>query len=258
MKVTITPLTHQDHQTCRIYELEMALFIPEHLSKFSEDWEELLEVKFVRALEDAIQNHLVLLSKISGIKDIKADSLPKVSNETDEDVSYNISQHEGEDDDDGGADDGEGADDFGLDAQKQRRQATDEMEYEDGCEDEVNEGHLSDGFESEIDKVESDVEIEKDGATGMLDANDELPESPLEGEDSKPKLKPKKAKSRDKIKKKIRAKLVKKEYDRAIFVSATGFHFEVHFRFTNEPHILLDQVLSVVPFLITTFSYSFF
>ncbi|KAM5558921.1 DNA-directed RNA polymerase I subunit 1 [Rosa sericea] len=245
MKVTITPFTDQYHQTCRTYELEMTLFIPEYLSKFSEDWEELLEVKFVRALEDAIQNHLVLLSKISGIRDIKADSLPKASNETDEDVSYNISQHEGEDDDDGGADDsehGEGAEDFGLDAQKRKRQGTDEMEYEDDCEDEVNEGHHSDGFESEIDKVESDIESDKDGVTRMSDANDEIPESPSAGDTSKPQSKGKKTKSRDKIKKKTRAKLVRKEYDRATFVSVKGFHFEIHFKFNNEPHILLDQI----------------
>lgn len=243
MKVNITPLTHQDRQTCRIYELEMTLFVPEHLSKFSEDWEELLEVKFVRALEDAIQNHLVLLSKISGIKDIKADSLPKVSMETDEDVSCKISQHGGEDDDDGDVDDsGEGAEDFGLDAQKRKRQGTDEMEYEDDCEDEVSEGHHSDRFESEIDKGESDVEIDKDGVTGISDANDEMHESPSTGDTSKPQSKGKKTKSREKIKKKTRAKLVRKEYDRATFVSAKGFHFEIHFKFTNEPHILLDQV----------------
>ncbi|KAL6145258.1 hypothetical protein ACLB2K_055946 [Fragaria x ananassa] len=243
MKVNITPFTHKDRQTCRIYELEMTLFVPEHLSKFSEDWEELLVVKFVRALEDAIQNHLVLLSKISGIKDIKADSLPKVSMEADEDVSCKISQHGGEDDDDGDVDDsGEGAEDFGLDAQKRKRQCTDEMEYEGDCEDEVSEGHHSDRFESEIDKGESDVEIDKDGVMGISDANDEMHESPSTGDTSKPQSKGKKTKSREKIKKKTRAKLVRKEYDRATFVSAKGFHFEIHFKFTNEPHILLDQI----------------
>nr|XP_011458916.1 PREDICTED: DNA-directed RNA polymerase I subunit RPA1-like isoform X1 [Fragaria vesca subsp. vesca] len=243
MKVNIKPFTHQDHQTCRVYELEMTFFIPEHLSKFSEDWEELLKVKFVRALEDAIQNHLVLLSKISGIKDIKADSLPKASNETDEDISCNISQHEEEGGDDDNLDDsGEGAEDFGLDAQKRKRQGTDEMEYDDDWEDELNEGHHSDGFDNEIDNGEIDVEIDKDGVTGISDANDKMQESRSTGGISKPHSKGKKTKSRDKIKKKTSAKLVRKEYDRATFVSAKGFHFEIHFKFTNEPHILLDQI----------------
>ena len=36
-----------------------------------------------------------------------------------------------------------------------------------------------------------------------------------------------------------------KRYDWAIFVEAKGMHFEIHFRFTGEPHILLTQVLFV-------------
>ncbi|CAB4286755.1 unnamed protein product [Prunus armeniaca] len=74
-----------------------------------------------------------------------------------------------------------------------------------------------------------------------------MPGSPLEeaGDLAKPKSKEKKTKSGSQIRKKrkVRAEMVKKETDRAIFVSAKGFHFEVHFRFTdNEPHILLSQI----------------
>lgn len=252
MKVTFVPFSIQDGQTCRIYKLEMTLHIPEHLQTIveysSEDWEEILETLFVRELEDAIQNHILLLSKISGIKNFMPDSQPKASNETDENRSEKRSQREEEDDDNGGADDGEhgeGVEDFGLDAHKRKLQATDEMDYEDGCDDEVREADLSDGDESEIDEEESEVEI------GVIDASDEMPGSPLEeaGDLAKPKSKEKKTKSGTQIRKKrkVRAEMVKKETDRAIFVSAKGFHFEVHFRFTdNEPHILLSQVLLVL------------
>lgn len=258
MKVTFVPFFIQDGQTCRIYKLEMTLHVPEHLRTIieysSEDWEEILEIVFVRELEDAIQNHILLLSKISGIKNFTPDSQPKASNETDENLPEKRSQREEEDDDNGGADDGEhgeGVEDFGLDAHKRKLQATDEMDYEDGCDDEVREADLSDGDESEIDEEENEVEIGKDGEIGVIDANDEMPGSPLEeaGDLAKPKSKEKKTKSGSQIRKKrkVRAEMVKKETDRAIFVSAKGFHFEVHFRFTdNEPHILLSQVLLVL------------
>ncbi|KAL6272994.1 hypothetical protein ACE6H2_023686 [Prunus campanulata] len=254
MKVTFVPFSIQDGQTCRIYKLEMTLHIPEHLQTIveysSEDWEEILEIVFVRELEDAIQNHILLLSKISGIKNFMPDSQPKASNGTDENRSEKRSQHEEEDDDNGGADDGEhgeGVEDFGLDAHKRKLQATDEMDYEDGCDDEVREADLSDGDESEIDEEESEVEMGKDDEIGVIDASDEMPGSPLEeaGDLAKPKSKEKKTKSGTQIRKKrkVRAEMVKKETDRAIFVSAKGFHFEVHFRFTdNEPHILLSQI----------------
>ncbi|KAH0972017.1 hypothetical protein GBA52_024173 [Prunus armeniaca] len=254
MKVTFVPFFIQDGQTCRIYKLEMTLHVPEHLRTIieysSEDWEEILEIVFVRELEDAIQNHILLLSKISGIKNFTPDSQPKASNETDENLSEKRSQREEEDDDNGGADDGEhgeGVEDFGLDAHKRKLQATDEMDYEDGCDDEVREADLSDGDESEIDEEENEVEIGKDGEIGVIDASDEMPGSPLEeaGDLAKPKSKEKKTKSGSQIRKKrkVRAEMVKKETDRAIFVSAKGFHFKVHFRFTdNEPHILLSQI----------------
>jgi len=38
-----------------------------------EDWKDTLRVFFVRELEDAIESHMALLSKISGIKKFKTD-----------------------------------------------------------------------------------------------------------------------------------------------------------------------------------------
>ncbi|KAB1222317.1 DNA-directed RNA polymerase I subunit rpa1 [Morella rubra] len=248
MKVSVTPFAVYDHQSCSIYKLEIMLHIPETYPKHTdislEDWEETLEVVFVRELEDAIQNHLLLLSKISGIGNFMPESVSNASNGTDDDVSRNKSQHEEEndDDDDDDADDGRGSEDLGLDAQKRKQQATDEMDYEGASEEEHDEGELSDGSESEIDRVEDEIEVSKDDVRGVLDAKDITSEPSKVGKSPKHKSKDKKNQSGAKRKKRAGRKLVKKEHDRAFFVKAKGMHFEVHFRFTNEPHILLAQI----------------
>lgn len=244
MKVSVMPAAVHDHQNCRIYKLEMMLYIPENYPKHTdislEDWEESLRVVFVRELEDAIQNHLLLLSKISGIKNFMPDSQSDASNGTDDDVSGNRSERQEENDDD---DDG-GTEDLGLDAQKRKQQATDEMDYEDTSDEEPNEGELTAGSESEIDHVEDEVEVSKNDVIEMPDAKDKTSELSGLGKSSKQKSKSKKNQPEVKKKKRSRGKLVKKEYDRACFVKAKGMHFEVHFRFIGEPHILLAQVLS--------------
>lgn len=263
MEVSLLPLATQDSDCCRIYKLEMKLYIPAHYPKYAnmsvEDWEETLEVAFVRELEDAIQNHMLLLSRISGIKNFLPDSQSRASNEADEDGSGERSHKAENDDDDEEEDDGEKAEDLGLDAEKRKVRATDEMDYDDGFEDHLNEvesiaSEESSGFESEIDQGDNEIDIRKDA---VLD--NEASESPLQGKPSKPKSKivapetPSRGeshsepKSRDK-KKKQKAKrskgpkLVKKDYDRAIYVETRNMHFEVHFKFTNEPHILLAEV----------------
>ena len=247
MKVSVVPFAVHDHQICSIYKLEMMLYIPENYPKNTdislEDWEETLEVVFVRELEDAIQNHLLLLSKISGIKNFVPDSKSNTSNGTDDDdVSGNRSQREEDADADEDADDGAVSDDLGLDVQKRKQQSIDEMDYDDASEEDPNEGELSAGSESEIDQAENEIEVTKDDVIEPLDAKDLSYEQ--SGKSSKHKSKDKKNESKAKKKKRSRGKLVKKEYDRAYFVKAKGMHFEIHFRFTNEPHILLAQVFS--------------
>ncbi|KAL5745758.1 hypothetical protein ACOSP7_026904 [Xanthoceras sorbifolium] len=144
-------------QTCSIYKLKTKLYKPKHYPKYTdisvEDWEETLEVAFVRELEDAIQNHLLLLSKISGIKNFVSGSVSKGSNETDDETSASGSQHKGRNDDD--------AQDLGLDVQKQKQQATDEKDYEDDSEEELNEGASLAGYGSEIDQAENETEIDQ-------------------------------------------------------------------------------------------------
>ena len=105
------------------------------------------------------------------------------------------------------------------------------MIYEDASEDEPSEGEVFDRLGKETDQDGNEVEIAEDGEIETVDIEDEA---------SKPKPQDKKTKSKSKKKRKVSA--ARKDYDRSIFVAAKGLDFEVHFRFTNEPHILLGQV----------------
>ncbi|KAJ6380979.1 hypothetical protein OIU77_029806 [Salix suchowensis] len=267
MEVSVMPFAVQNDEICRIYKLKMKLYTPAHYPQQAdlsvENWEETLEVLFVRELEDAIQNHLVLLSKISGIKNFLKESHSGAPIEAEEDVSGNIS-HEGKIDDDSDDEEGDDADDLGLDVQKRKQQVTDEMDYDDGSEGLLNEdeGDLSgsqapSGSESDTEPADKESEISN---TDMVDHESEYFENPTHlGNYSKSKSRKKtsesssqvemhsKLKSKEKKKhkakgKKVRSKLVKKEFDRAIFVAAKGLHFEIHLKFTNEPHILLAEI----------------
>lgn len=259
MEVSVVPFAIQDNQICSIHKLKMKLYKPEHYPEYTdisvEDWEDTLQISYLRELEDAIQNHLVLLSRISGIKNFMPDSRPKASNETDEDFSASESRRV-EDDDDSGDDDGQDVEDLGSDAQKRKKQTTDEMDYEDGSEEEINEefSHVRvEGDNSDIEN-EDEIEISKDDIIELRDGKGEVSkssvkpskddafESQLSEKPSKSKSRAEKTKSETKRTKKVKAKFFKKETDRAVFIEAKGLEFEVHFKFVNEPHILLAQI----------------
>ncbi|GFY98258.1 nuclear RNA polymerase A1 [Actinidia rufa] len=229
MEVSVLPVSIDNRQISRIYKLKMKLF-ESQVSSF-EDYEETLEVLFLRELEDALESHLLLLSRISGIKNFIPEPRSTASQGTDEDASINGLQEDENDDGDGDDNDDERGDDLGTDAEKRKRQATDEMDYEDASEDEPSEGEVLDGLGKETDQDGNEVEIAEDGEIEAVDIEDEA---------SKPKPRDKKTKSKSKKKKKVSA--ARKDYDRSIFVAAKGLDFEVHFRFTNEPHILLGQI----------------
>ncbi|XP_050227072.1 DNA-directed RNA polymerase I subunit 1 [Mercurialis annua] len=270
MEVSVLPFSIQDGAICRIYKLKMKLHIPAHYPQYAEisveDWEETLDVSFVRALEDAIQKHMILLSKISGIKFLLESR--SMAGEVDEDAADDISR-KGKNDDAAAADDDAGEtgddlgmdvqkrklqgtdemdyDDLGLDKQKKKPQATDEMDHTDCLEVELNEedstvSEESAGFESEIDQGDNETEVNKDA---VLD--NEAAETIHHEKLSKPKLRNKASEPKPKLldkKKKAKAKRVRtlKDYDRAVFAEAKKMHFEVHFKFTNEPHILLAEI----------------
>lgn len=95
------------------------------------------------------------------------------------------------------------------------------------------------GLEKETDQAEDEEEVWEDDELGIFDNEDEASEMPVPSE---PKSSDKKGKSKLKSKSKVKAKLVKKDFDKAIFIAAEGLDFEVHFRFSDEPHILLGQI----------------
>ncbi|KAK6289691.1 hypothetical protein POUND7_001232 [Theobroma cacao] len=247
LEVSVAPFAVDNGDICSIYKLKMMLGKPDKYFENSDitvkDCEHILKVVFLRELEDAIQNHLVSLSKISGIKKFMPDSQRNASNEMDEDVSEGRSREtKNDDDDDDDADDEERAEDLGLDAQKQKQQTTDEMDYEDDSEVEQNEGASLAALESEIDMSEDEPGTIQINMIGSDNGKDEISQSSPNLENrSNPKSREEKTGSEPK-RKKMKAKFVRKESDRAIFNAIRGLCFEVHFKLKNEPHILLAQI----------------
>ncbi|XP_052730241.1 DNA-directed RNA polymerase I subunit 1 isoform X3 [Vigna angularis] len=242
MKVSVVQVTVHAGQVCSIYKLVMKLYKPKQYPKYTditlEDWEDTLRVFFVRELEDAIESHMALLSKISGIKKFKTDPQSNYSNSSEdghgnESESETKGKNKDDDDDDGVVEDTEGYEDLGSDAQKRKRQGTDEVDYEDGPEEEMHDGEQSE--ETENDEDGSDVDVNENDNDMTLDANNS------QGLEKSSKFKPIVEKNSLKREKK-KSKAITKKYDRAVFVKAKGMHFEIHFKFTGEPHILLAQI----------------
>ncbi|CAN0909974.1 DNA-directed RNA polymerase I subunit 1 [Linum grandiflorum] len=264
MEVSVTPFAVQDWQACRIYKLKMQLHRPAHYPEHAkidiEDWEETLEGQFVRGLEDAIQNHLILLSKISGIAAFVSSKSKTSGGDTEEEdaSTKNKSSINFEDDNDGDGDsdafgDGEETEDLGADARKQKSQTTEDVDYEDNDEDDHanHEGSVTTtlggsgfetGSESDADDAEprdADDDVVNEGNSGASSKrSSSRRDSPAKTKDKSNKTE---VKSR-----KLKRTIARKDYDRAIFVEAKGFQFEVHFKFTNEPHILLSEIAQKV------------
>lgn len=238
IEVRLLPLSVHNKEICRIYKLIVRLREPNHVSL--KDCQTTLEFSFLRQLEDAIESHLVLLSKISGIKDFTSDSGPKSSTETDEEED-SVSKSHGEENDD---DDDEDAivDDLGSEYDKRKQQASDAMDYDDGSEEELNEQEPSAELGKEADQAD-EVENEVLDVDMNDEADTEVPASSKpSSSDGKPKSIDGKTKSKPKGKKKVKAVFFRKDSDRHIFVEVKDLNLEVHFKFTNEPEILLAQV----------------
>lgn len=235
VEICVVPLYIYKDQICRLYKLKIKIKKHELVSK--EDCQETLEIMFLRALEDAIENHVTLLSKISGIKDFTENIVSASASETGDAVLGNKSQ-EGDDDEYKNGDD-EG-DDLGLDAQKRKQQASDEIDYEDGIDGKTSGVESSTELESEVDQADDEIESSI-GHVEDVDVEDEPSNMSEKGLLTKPTSTDKKSQSKSK---KMRwGSLVRKDYDRSCFVKTKGQRYEVHFRFINEPHILLSQVL---------------
>lgn len=237
VEICVVPLYIYQDQICRLYKIKIKIKKHELVSK--EDCQETLEIMFLRELEDAIENHVNLLSRISGIKDFSEDIESTSASETGDAGLGNKSQ-EGDDDDENGDDEG---DDLGLDAEKRKRQASDEIDYEDG-DGKLNEVELTE-LESEIDQADDQADDEIESSIGHVEDVDVEHEPSNRSHDqgliTEPTSTDKKVRS--KSKKKRQGSLVRKDSDRSCFVKTKGQHYEVHFRFINEPHILLSEVL---------------
>ncbi|KAL0339625.1 UNVERIFIED_CONTAM: DNA-directed RNA polymerase I subunit [Sesamum radiatum] len=225
------------HQS-RIYKLKMKLKDTEFVSL--EDIQETLKTVFLRELEDAIENHVIFLSRVSGIKNFMSSSRSEASNEADEDDSGPRAQEEIDDDD--VDDDYDKGDDLGSDVQKRKQQASDEMDYED-------ESDVDPGKDEEQGKGKSgghleDIDTRNDEETDDFDNKDDA--SNVQNEDetmAEAKSSGKKGRAISKgIDKSIEELLSDKKIRRAIYMEVKGLSFEVHFTFTSEPHVLLAQI----------------
>lgn len=220
MEVSIMPFSIKDHEISSLCKLKIKLYDPKlyppHADITLKDCRNTLEYSFLRQLEDAIENHMNLLSKISGITSV---SQPNISDETVEDGSGEKSQADDGDDDDDDEDNGnKGAEDLGSDGQRSK-QATDEIDYEENLE-EAEE-------QEESQRGEAELTEDEDG--------DEIPEQDV---DASPKSTTEQ-KEKPKVQRRIRTK---KDTDRECYIKSKGMEFEVHFKLRNEPHILLAQV----------------
>lgn len=235
VEICVVPLYVYKDEICRLYKLKIK--IKKHELVSEEDCRETLEITYLRELEDAIENHVQLLARISGIKDFTENIESMSASQTRDAVSGNKSQGNDDDDENG---DNEG-DDFGFDAQKRKQQASDEIDYEDGIDGKTTEVELSTEVESEIDQDDDEIESSI-GHVEDVDVEDEPSNVSYDkGLITEPTSTDRKAQS--KSKKKKRGNLARKETDRSCFVKTEGQRYEVHFRFKDEPHILLSQVL---------------
>lgn len=210
----------------RIYKLLIKYKCPEFVS--SKNCEETLKDAFQTALEDAVENHVVLLSEISGIKNVST-SLPKESS-TGEDTSETTVREEGTETNDDEDSDNEKTEDLDSDAQTRRQQRNDEMDYEDDGENEPD----GEDFPSENRNGKDSTSTEEDeGPKNGEDERDvsevqsqelELADTTSIDSDTKSTGKSKKRKTR------IVESVVKEP------------NFECHFQFTDEPHMLLAQI----------------
>lgn len=238
MEVKLLPLSIYNHQVSQLYKLTVKLKKHDFVS--SEDCEYTLKFVFLRELEDAIESHLALLSKINGIQNFKTSSESVDSDETEENASSTRHEEEMLDDDDD--DEDERTEDLSSDAQKRKQQTTDEMDYDDDENENENEAETTAEIEDE--KSEQTDEIDNGDEEEIGDRGNEEQTSKLQStvEDIS-NTKSSKSKTKTTVKQnKKKERRSKKDSDRCVFVDVEGLHFEVHFRFVNEPHILLAQV----------------
>jgi DNA-directed RNA polymerase I subunit RPA1 len=230
-----------------LYKLQLKLHSPEDYPDQSEltadECQTALRTVFVDAMEYAIEKHLNLLHKVSGIQETRVQdtdsSLPEGPEEPE---SRPIDREElvASDGDD------ENEDDMGADAEKWKQQQNDELEYDDTGNADVMDSDPEEETkykpDNEDDPAESGGESEVEDEGHMSDSGNKsgkLEDGPAAG-----KLKKEKSETVENLEQKQAQTTQKrsKKVKRAIHVESTDLKFEVHYLLHKEPTILLAQV----------------
>ncbi|WOK96802.1 DNA-directed RNA polymerase I subunit 1-like [Canna indica] len=261
MEVCTVPFSIQGNQIASIYKLKMTLYPSELYPPLSEltlkDCRKVLKTAFVEAMEDAIAKHLDTVHKISDINVASGKDDSNFDEGVEEDESRNNPTAAKENiviGNDGDEDDNESDDDQETNAR--RKQARDEVEYDDGVEKErlaaAEHDHENQyGVESELDQLEEEDYLMGGGCSGdeadfATAGSPSKAESTVASKDTK-----KERKSIDRVKKDAKSEAKtktkkptgsRKKIRRTIFVEAEGLKFEVHYIFRNEPRILLAEI----------------
>ncbi|KAK1642603.1 hypothetical protein QYE76_060408 [Lolium multiflorum] len=217
-----------------LYKLQLKLHSPEDYPDQSEltaeECQTALRTVFVDAMEYAIEKHLNLLHKVSGIQETRVQdtdsSLPEGPEEPE---SRPIDREElvASDGDD------ENEDDMGADAEKRKQQQNDELEYDD-----TGNADVMDSDPEEETKYKPDNEDDPAESGGESEVEDE---GHLEQEG---KLKKEKSETVENLEQKQAQTTQKrsKKVKRAVHVESTDLKFEVHYLLHKEPTILLAQI----------------
>ncbi|CAA0829105.1 nuclear RNA polymerase A1 [Striga hermonthica] len=203
-------------QVARVYKLKMRLKDTELVSL--KDTHDTLRTAFLLEMEIAIHKHIKFLTKVNQIE-VREDNICSSRSEASGEAGDNA---DGSDDD--ADDDHDTGDDLGLDSQKRKQQARDEFFYDD----EVYGDHDSDNGECE----NSEDRIETRDAQSVDEVTSEAESSHRKGEE---------ATTSGTFYLKVRG-LSNSIKPKSVYMYVEGLSFEVHFRFTTEPHLLLAQI----------------
>lgn len=229
-----------------LYKLQLKLFSPEHYPPESEltvdECQTTLRTVFVDAMEHAIEKHLNLLHKVSGIQETRVqDTESSLPEGPEEPESRHIDREES------GASDGdnENQDDLGADGAKMTRQENDEFEYEDsGSADGMDSDPEEKNYEldNEDDPAESggESEVEDEGVSNSVNKSGKLEGRPAAGQ-----LKKEISETVENLEEQKQTQTTQtrsKKLKRAVHVESTDLKFEIHYVFHKEPHILLSQI----------------
>ncbi|KAI0502407.1 hypothetical protein KFK09_017356 [Dendrobium nobile] len=262
IEVSTVPFSTSGKEVCTLYKLILKLyspvFYPPHSGITLEVCMGTLQTIFIKEMEEEITKHLLLSSKIksftrTSFKDFESDvadldepasHVAMESKNVVEEDADNV--HESKDDDDDDDDNVMDAEDLGADAEKSKRQANDEIEYDDNIENEMSASDDEyDGKQSESD-VESVLGDKEDYDIGDQDpstaSKEEVSQTPSTIASTPSHIAPEKeVKSKVKTKKVI--KRCGKRSDRVLLAESKGLEFEIHFKFyQDEPPVLLGEL----------------